>query len=139
MKSHWIPLYLVTARNPWSSRPATGKLKKKRKWVYIILHISYHILYYIILYYIILYYITLYYIILVPSIHNTCKDQMFYYNWLIPVSAVKRPSSGQLRIMFLCAVKFVVQWDPIVYIKTWHIMKFLVMIKIFNSIIKIIK
>jgi len=24
------------------------------------------------------------YIILVPSIHNTRKDQMFYYNWVIP-------------------------------------------------------
>jgi len=21
-------------------------------------------------------------VILVPSIHNTCKDQMFYYNWV---------------------------------------------------------
>ena len=24
------------------------------------------------------------YIILVPSIRNTCKDHMFYYNWVIP-------------------------------------------------------
>jgi len=48
------------------------------------------------------------------------------------VSAVKRPSSGQQRIVLLRYVKFFVQWDPIVHIKTWNIMKFLIMITIFN-------
>jgi len=37
---------------------------------------------------------------------------------------------GQPHIRF--TVKLFVQWDPIVYIKTWNIMKFLVMIKIFT-------
>ena len=33
------------------------------------------------------------YNILVPSIHNTCKDQMFYYNWVIP-GDMFRPLNG---------------------------------------------
>jgi len=33
------------------------------------------------------------YIVLVPSIHNTCKDRMFYYNWVIP-GDMFRPLNG---------------------------------------------
>jgi len=36
------------------------------------------------------------YIILVPSIHNTCEDQMFYYNWVIP-GYMFRPLNGHLQ------------------------------------------
>ena len=46
------------------------------------------------------------------------------------VSAVNRPSSGQQRIVLLRYSQIVVQCDPIVYIKTGNIIKFLVMIKI---------
>ena len=55
------------------------------------------------------------------------------------VSAVNRPSSGQNRIVLLrYSQKLFVQWDPIVYIKTGNNTKFLVMVKIFNNIIKIL-
>jgi len=64
--------------------------------------ISYHIISYIISYHIS--YHILYYIILAPSIHNTCKrpDVLLQlgYTWR-HVSAVKRPSSDQLRMMLL--------------------------------------
>ena len=33
---------------------------------------------------------------LVPSIHNTYKDQMFYYNWVIP-GEMFRPLNGHLQ------------------------------------------
>ena len=36
------------------------------------------------------------YTILVPSIHNTCKNHMFYCNWIIP-SDMFRPLNGHLR------------------------------------------
>ena len=35
-------------------------------------------------------------IILVPSIHNTCKDQMFYYNWAI-LGDMFLPLNGHLQ------------------------------------------
>ena len=59
-------------------------------------------------------------IILVPSIHDTCKDQMFYYSWVI-LGDMFRPLNGHLQanIYQYCygTVKIVVQLDPIVYIK----------------------
>ena len=36
------------------------------------------------------------YITLVPSIYNTCKDQMFYYNWAI-LGDMFRPLNGHLQ------------------------------------------
>ena len=37
------------------------------------------------------------YTILVPSIHNTCKNQMFYCNWVIPSDMFRPLLNGHLR------------------------------------------
>jgi len=37
--------------------------------------------------------ISIFLIILVPSIHNVCKDQMYYYNWSIS-GDMFRPLTG---------------------------------------------
>jgi len=47
------------------------------------------------------------------------------------VSAVKQPSSGQLRTMLLRYSQIGIQWDPIFYIKTRYIVEFLVINKTF--------
>ena len=62
--------------------------------------------------------------ILVLSIHNVCKDQMYYYNWTIS-GEMFRPLAGHSQAnkeyYYYGTVKLFVQWDPIDYIKTGNV------------------
>ena len=41
------------------------------------------------------------YILLVPSIHNTCKDQMLYYSWVIYSFLTSALSGGERSSLWL--------------------------------------
>ena len=62
---------------------------------------------------------------------------MLDYNWIV-LGDMFRPLNGhhQANLEQCCkgTVKIVIQWDPIVYIKTWYIIEFLVMNKRFKTV-----
>jgi len=66
-------------------------------------------------------YRVMYYISTVKTQHMQRPDVLLQlgYTWR-HVSAVKQPFSGKVRIILLRYSKIFIQWDPIVYIKTWQ-------------------
>ena len=66
-------------------------------------------------------YRVIYYISTVETQHMQRPDVLLQlgYTWR-HVSAVKQPFSGKVRIILLRYSKIFIQWDPIVYIKTWQ-------------------